>query len=188
MKLTIAIPTSNSISPQTMLSVFKAVSSLEIPVRLDIITSCYVHDARNKMVDRAVNSGSTHLLFVDSDMSFPADAVQKLIDQKKEVIGGMYNRREEGNMPTILMDDGKRLSIPDVVPKETFEVFATGTGFMLIDLESLKKVDYPYFWFGFYRDRMLGEDAWFCMQAQKAGIKVWCDPTLGIKHIGTKEY
>jgi len=188
MKLTIAIPTSSGISPQTMLSVFTAVSVLNFPVRLDIITSCYVHDARNKMVDRAVASGSTHLLFVDSDISFPKDAVQKLIAQDKDVIGGMYNRREEGNLPTILMEEGDKLVIPETVPTETFPVFATGTGFMLIKLASLSKVEYPYFWFGVHKDRMLGEDAWFCRQVQKAGLTVWCDPTLGIKHIGTKEY
>ena len=188
MKLTIAIPTSSGISPQTMLSVFTGVGVLEFPVRLDIITSCYVHDARNKMVDRAVASGSTHLLFVDSDISFPKDAVQKLIAQDKDVIGGMYNRREEGNLPTILMEEGDKLVIPNDPPGKTFPVFATGTGFMLIKLASLEKVEYPYFWFGVHKDRMLGEDAWFCRQVQKAGLTVWCDPNLGIKHIGTKEY
>ena len=32
------------------------------------------------------------------------------------------------------------------------------------------------------------EDTWFCEQAAKVGIKTYCDPTLGVKHIGDFQY
>ena len=69
---------------------------------------------------------------------------------------------------------------------ETFaaQVAALPTGFMLIRMSCLDKMTFPYFPCEFG----LGEDVAFCVNAQKAGIEVWCDPTLEIKHIGDYAY
>jgi hypothetical protein len=37
-------------------------------------------------------------------------------------------------------------------------------------------------------NRAMTEDCGFFLQAQKKGYKVWCDPTLGLKHVGDYEY
>lgn len=58
------------------------------------------------------------------------------------------------------------------------------TGFMLIKLDSLKKLERPYF----KAEDGVGEDVFFCRKARKSGLSVFCDPTIEIGHIGEKVY
>jgi hypothetical protein len=48
---------------------------------------------RNLLADRFMRSDCTHLLFVDSDMTFPADLCQALLGFAKPVIGAVYTKR-----------------------------------------------------------------------------------------------
>jgi hypothetical protein len=45
------------------------------------------------------------------------------------------------------------------------------------------KLKRPWFWFG-DADNQIGEDLFFCREAQKAGFEIWGDPNMAISHIG----
>lgn len=150
--------------------------------------SCDIVSNRTWLVRYALESGATHLLFVDSDMIFPSDTIPKLLAHKKEIVGVKYKKRE---FPV------KWLFEPLEGESETelFKVKHVGTGLLLIDLSIFKELgkpknegDRPTAWFSFGRDSegalVMGEDVWFCNVARDAGYDVWVDPTIQIGHIG----
>jgi hypothetical protein len=54
-------------------------------------------DARNHLADVAVNviDGASHILFLDSDMTFPPDTLQRLLDHKVPIVGADYVKRND---------------------------------------------------------------------------------------------
>lgn len=183
--LFIGIPCMDTIKTETFMSIFSASNSIDVPAKLHIQKGCYIHDARNKIVDAALTSGATHLLFIDSDIQFDPSAVNALLKQDKDIIGGLYYRRQPPHYPTINQVEGDKLIVPGSFPKDKpFEVFAVATGFMLIKTSVLRKLEPPYFYYGNFHGRAMGEDVYFCWKAQKKGIKIWCDPTLNLGHVG----
>lgn len=187
--LLIGVPCLDTIKTETVASLFAATNALDVPARLHIHKSCYVHDARNKIVETALQMGATHLFFLDSDMKFPPDGIQRLIDQDKDIIGGLYYRRQPPHYPTINQQEGDKLIVPNKFPKDKpFEVFAVATGFMMVKTEVFKKIKGPWFGFGNFHGKAMGEDVFFCHKAKQHGFKVWCDPTIPLGHVGEYSY
>lgn len=185
----IGVPCITSIKVPTVSSIFAAANSLEVPAKLHIYESSLVHDARNKIAQRALDEGATHLMFIDSDISFPANAIQQLLDHDLDVVGGLYFRKRPPHMPTFSQVIGKKITFPTTFPrKDLFEVFGIGTGFLMINTKVLKKIQPPWFFFGNYHGQAIGEDIYFCRKAKAKKFGVWCDPTIPIQHIGEYDY
>ena len=156
-----------------------------------------IHRARNSAVVSAVEKGMDYLLFIDDDMTFPPDAVDKLLVQQKDIIGALCFSRLSKNKPVISKIKNNRMVgySYDEVPtwSESFQVPLTGTGFLLINLSVFKKMEPPFFYwgrpkdFGLERDPFpndeIGEDVTFCLNAGLSGFEVWVDPTIEIGHI-----
>jgi len=139
-------------------------------------------------VDEAIRSGSSHVFFLDSDMVVKGDVIQRLARHNKAVVGAMYNERRLPLTSTVKVKKDGVLSNSTTteLPKQLFQCYAVGTGCMLIDIKVFEKIEKPWFFFSSFPDGSLdyGEDVWFCDQVQKAGLSVWCDPTIEIKHVG----
>jgi hypothetical protein len=93
--------------------------------------------------------------------------------------------------PTVkFIEDGK--VVKKEIPKELFKCSAIATACMLIDMRVFDMIDKPYFWFENLSrpglDDFMGEDVWFCRQAERKGIGIWCDPTIKTGHIGDYIY
>jgi len=163
-----------------------------------------IHRARNKAVVDAVQLGCTHLMFIDDDMTFPADAVDCLVDRHLPVVGGLCFARKEKqvNRPVIKKIDGDLMSdvsLEDIPTfDEPFKVDGTGTGFLLIDMNVFKTLEPPFFYYGDPKDfglkempfpeHDLSEDVTFMLNLRKAGIDVFIDPTFEVGHVGEKTY
>jgi hypothetical protein len=98
------------------------------------------------------------------------------------------------------------------IEKGAIECYEAGTGFMLIKRQAIEKmmkkykklkyrddtaalsekeIDYGYALFNSYVDddgRFLSEDYGFCRYWQKAGGKVWVDPSIDLTHFGRIRY
>jgi GT2 family glycosyltransferase len=144
--------------------------------------SCDIVQNRTAIVKHALEKGATHLLFVDSDMQFPADALEKLLAHDKDIIGVEYNKRQFPLVPVFEQPDRK---------DTLYESKAIGTGLMLIKLSIFEKMKDDV-WFNFGRDNegktTLGEDVWFCYTARDKGFTVWVDPTIKVFHLGEFGY
>jgi len=159
--------------------------------------------ARNKIVQKFMESEYQYLMFIDSDIQFKMEDINILRNHNKPLIGGVYLKKDIPYKPVansfLHLQDGLN------VMKEI------GTGFMMIhrsvfdDIRAMEpelcyKADddeddgdyYDYFRVGVVteddRTRYLSEDYYFCYLARKAGHTVYYDTTVFTRHIGKAVY
>lgn len=137
----------------------------------------------------------THHLWIDSDMVFPPDALNRLIHHALPVVGVNYVTKTIPPTPVAYCDDLEYTG-PLWTEKESTglrEVAHTGMGLMLVDVRVYELLDWPMFKFEpippqNFRD--IGEDVYFCNRLAEKSMKVYVDHDLSqeIKHIGDLEY
>jgi hypothetical protein len=154
-----------------------------------------IFDQRNKLAEVAVEDGCDYILWIDADMRFPKDTIERLIAHDKPIVGVNATTRTLPVKPT-----AKNLEIDfeaktnswyavDSKNKTGLEkVTAIGCGVMLVKKEVFMATKKPWFWF--YQvpgDKVLGEDVHFCIAAFDAGYDTWVDHGLSneIGHVGT---
>lgn len=148
-----------------------------------IYKGCDIVSARTWLVKQAIKLDATHLFFVDTDMQFPPDTIQRLLAHDKPIVSVDYNRRKFPLESVLTQKDESEKNDTDL-----YRVKVAGTGCMLIDLTVFTSGVLKLPWFNFGRggagELTLGEDAWFCYTAQDAGHEIWVDPTIKVLHIG----
>lgn len=156
--------------------------------------SCDIVSNRTWLVNKAIEAGGTHILFVDCDMLFPSGVIEKMLGHEKEIVGVEYVAR---TFP--IKEVFEPLTPEDRKKDELYKAKFTGMGLMLIDLSIFKD---PKFgvdeegkrtpWFSFGRDSQgnlaMGEDAWFSFMARDSGYDTWIDPTIQMFHLGEYGY
>lgn len=174
--LAIGIPSGDLVQMDMVLCLLQTIRTLEIPYAVINSKSCYVARNRNEIVRQAQEYKVSHLMFIDTDMAFENEGINKLLVQDKDIIGGMYNKRR---LPlTNIVQDFKNQT-------KTFESSWIPTGFMLIKMSVFDKIEGPWFE---SNSKEWSEDKYFCELAIKNGFKVHCDPTIKLKHIGNYPY
>jgi hypothetical protein len=186
----------------------RAMLSVGLPFACATLTNeSLVPRARNTLVARFLASPASHLLFVDADIGFGADAVLRLLGHGREVIGGLYRSKrldaEEWVAEFAAGPDGAVRSEPAT---GAVEVASIGTGFLMIRRDALTRmaealpetrhmtqegVVHALFDTGIEPGaegapgRYLSEDYLFCARWRALGGTVWCDPAIGLEHRGS---
>ena len=162
-----------------------------------VLAQTVIHDARNKAVELAKKIRAEHLLFIDNDMAFPADAIDELYNSMKEkqkedrvdILTGLFFKREMPYQPTSLSrlvitdkEDEVKFTPLEEWPEGHVKIDGTGMAFTLIDMRifDLEKLKQPYFSFA----EGVGEDLYFCYFVTTAGAKLYCDTRIKIGHTG----
>jgi hypothetical protein len=192
-RLVVGMTVYDSVMAETMISMFVALRQLTCPVQLNVCKGTIISNMRNEIIQTSIETGATHVMFVDSDIIFPPDAIATLLTRGKDIIGGMYNNKTLPLTTTIkvLGPDGNILEGTNnfQIPAEPFKCFAVPAGFMLIRLEAIKDMKNPFDFGRTAQGDFIGEDINFCERAQKElGLEVWCDPTFRLGHIGPYVY
>lgn len=115
-----------------MLELQRACDARGIPLaRVTVRNESLVQRARNRcMAEFLAAPGFSHLLFVDADIGFEADAVLRLLAHDKPLVGGLYRRKQMDSAAYVW----NRLP-PGQEKREASGLVscaAIGTGFMLI--------------------------------------------------------
>jgi hypothetical protein len=144
------------------------------------------------MVDSFLDdTDADYMLWIDDDNIPPEDGLIQLLEREKDIIGGLYFKRKAPFEPIIMMKRRQGIGSErraDIYRKNTgtpFKVHSTGFGFILIKREVLQKMREMRI-AHFSMKIGLGEDIWFCIQAQGAGYDVWIDPLVEVGHLGDK--
>lgn len=137
---------------------------------------------RDELVLRAIDQEATHILFIDSDMSFCSEMLIELLRHDVDVVAVNAATKQLPITPTV------RLKAEDVlVPvyqrdshhfkNPLQKVHRVGTGIMLIKTDVFKKMKRPYFFFGFDEEAQqhVGEDWGFCSKLDELGIPIYVD-------------
>ncbi len=161
-------------------------------------TSSLIYDARNQLAKRAVEGGYDRILWIDSDMSFDSDLMEKLsadLDAGMEFVTGLYFTRREKSKPVIFSkcgiyrsEDGSEIRPVfewfENYPKDSvFEIEACGFGAVMMQTSLAKRV-IEEFGQPFAPVYGFGEDMSFCMRLQELGVKMFCDSRIKLGHVG----
>ena len=188
-KITIGIPTGGTVKTKTVLSLLGMIKKMPYRWNTVMRNACLIHTNREVITQKAIELGSTHLLFVDDDMTFEPDAFNRLFDRKKEIIGVATHLRQFPLTSTLKDLDENGNKIWEEYPDGLIKCAGVGTGFLLIDLSVFKKIPQPWYFFesNDKGELVCGEDMWFCRKAIKAGYDIWADSTIKVGHLGEYE-
>ena len=181
-ELAIGIPTLGTIDYR----VASSLMTLGIPENTKVIwlPRVMIDFARNRIAKKAIEDNECeYILMLDDDMTFPPDTYFRLKEHGKDITGVLaYKRR--GNYSPCVYAKRDNDYFP-IIPNKFCEVDAIGSSVLLIKTEVFKKIKYPWFETYFDKDgKHWSVDMDFSKKAQKVGLKIYCDPTIEIGHIG----
>lgn len=190
-KILIAIPTARNIEAET----FKSIYDLIIPEGYEVTFQYFygynVDQVRNLIADWTIK-GFDYLFAVDSDMSFPASTLMKLLSHDVDVVSGMYIQRKPGQhiLEVYEMNDVggvKNIDYDKLQGRGLVEIAGCGFGCVLIKAEVMRGIGYPQFQYHSAIDHAntISEDVDFCRKAQGKGFKIWVDVSVVCNHIGS---
>ena len=152
---------------------------------------------RQTLLERALKEDFTHLLFLDSDQTFPPDLVHRLLAHDKQVVACNIATKKLPPDPT-----ARQQSLTDRAGQLVYshnqagleKVWRVGTGIMLLRLNLFKRPGMQPPWFDQRWNEGLnsyvGEDWGFCEKLQKAGVSIYVDHDVSkeVKHVGPLDY
>ena len=155
-----------------------------------------IYDARNQLSAMAVAGGYDRMLWLDSDMTFPSDLMEKLyadLDDGRDVVGGLCFTRRPPIKPAAYArlyntpNEGGGFT-PHADPivgwgDEPFEVEAVGFAVVALNVSVCEQVQKKY-GLPFTPALGYGEDLSFCARARDIGAKIYVDPRIKIGHVG----
>ena len=192
MKTFIAIPCMESIPTVTVKSLLSL--SMNEQTEVSFTMNSLIYDARNLLAKKACESFFDRILWIDSDMVFSGDLLQRLsarIDEGYDFVTGLYFTRRMPLEPVVYKDvgvyieDGKQIPVsrPYVdYPKDSiFEVKGCGFGGCMMTTKMVLDIAQK---FGLPFSPVLGfsEDLSFCQRATQAGYKIFCDSSIKLGH------
>jgi hypothetical protein len=156
-----------------------------------LVQNVEVGEARNQIVEWALQHNATYVLFIDDDVILPPFGAQRLgyaldvrsmelyPDDKVAVCCGIYMSKEELSTPVIYKENGHG-AFWNWKVGEIFEVESAGTGCMLIRTDVFKHLEKPYFKTveqyidvnGQLGCQKMTDDIYFCMKVRAAGFKI----------------
>jgi len=148
---------------------------------------------RQDLVKEALLGEADYILFLDADMRFPMNTLERLIDRDKDIVAANYPTRRLPPKPTAFKE--LHPTIPIRTTEESTgleEAVACGAGVMLIKTSILWTLELPLFYIDWddYHRNFTGEDVYFCRKARDAGYTVWVDHDLSkeVMHVGMFEF
>lgn len=195
MKTLIAIPCMDMVHTEFMKSLLGMRPAGE--ARYGLTSSSLVYDARNTLARQAIDEGYDRILWLDSDMDFQPDLMQRLsadLDEGRDFVCGLYFKRKAPILPVCYKnvgffndDAGKSTPVAvcyeDYPRDQVFEVNGCGFGAVMHTVDILKKA-VETFGLPFSPVLGFGEDLSFCMRLTKLGVKMYCDSSIKVGHIG----
>lgn len=200
MKILIAIPTFESIYPDTYQSVWNLDRGGH-EIQFEFIRGYDVATARNKIVQRALGLETDYVLMVDNDVILPKGVLLDMLSDPVDVCLGYYAHRNADNRYTGRVSVCKLgwYNYPlesEYTAEEMFrlrsegrhkiEIHGGGMGCALIRTAVFERLRYPWYdWVNYADDNrgMLSEDLYFCEQCKAVKIPVYTDARAGCGHI-----
>ena len=188
----IAVPSSDLIHTDFSMALLNlSLHSLMNGVQIGVVNPRFslVQIGRCDSVEHALKMGVNWLFFIDSDMTFPADTLIKLLAHDKDVVCCDASTRRLPLHNVVTKLNGESINYKEDNP-HLIELKGGSTACMLIKTSILKNMTKPHFHVEWDGDKYLGEDYYFTKKITDCGSKVYCDTKLSrsIGHIGIKTY
>jgi GT2 family glycosyltransferase len=145
--------------------------------------------ARNVIIRQAIEIDCTHIFFMDDDMVFPPETLNKLIVHDKDIVSALYLLRSFPHRPAFFdkaYEDGKCKFTP-LTPdtKGLVKGVNAGLGACLIKVDVFKHMEQPWVRLGEIEKDGWCDDIGFFNRCRKAGYDVYCDLDAPVGHMTT---
>lgn len=152
-----------------------------------------VYNARNNLARQAVKSEADWVLWLDSDMVFGPDLLQRMLkvctENDIDFLTALCFRRKPPYTPTLFdrlekIDKGASYTALMSVPEGRFQVGGCGFAGVLMSMDVLLSVMAKFNGRMFEPIDGFGEDVAFCWRARQCGYDIWCDSDIELGHVG----
>lgn len=153
-----------------------------------------VAQARNNLVQQAIDGGFDKLLMVDGDMIVPEDAIIHLLEPDVPIVTGVARYKNDSMRCPLFRKttdrEGQASWKWDEIPAGRFEIDSGGVACAMISVEMLRRqIRRPWFiWEERANGTYVGEDIHFYEEVKRAGITPYADGRVRCGHIGRKIY
>jgi len=183
--ITIGTPHRREFAVEYIVSLAATLQSGKFDIEFLPMAGTLLYHARNVIAETCETD---YLLFIDTDVCWTPQDIERLVELDKDIAGGFY-----------LSKDIARPAPP--FPAEPSQTNFLPGGFMLIKrhvIEAFKEAKVrPFDWLPVaavypnapeqgYTSTYFPEDASFCIQAGRLfGFELWCHPGVQLGHVGT---
>lgn len=206
MKILIAVPTFETIYPDTYKSIFE-IDKGGNEILFESVRGYDVATARNRIAQMAIDLNTDYVLMVDNDVVLPKDALTCLLEDAKDVCLGYYAHRnadnryggktcicklkdENGNLyyhyPLESEYTAKEMQDMKANGDTKIPVHGGGMGCALIKTSVFQRTSYPWYDWVNYGDAnrgMLSEDLYFCELCRNSHIPIYTDVRVACGHL-----
>jgi hypothetical protein len=168
-----------------------------------LMSNAVISFARALCVHKFMEVGADYLLFIDSDIAWPAEGAMALIDSPHEFVAGVY--------PSKTVDRSKVFqtrNVRETATKNYIETDGVPGGFVRLKRSVIEKMQAAYpeqkvtyrkgspeakdiyllFEHMIVDNEPLGEDYAFCERWRRIGGKIFIDPGINFGHYGRAEW
>lgn len=190
MKILIAVPTYETVSPETFKSIYD-LDKGDNECYFECVKGYDCARARTNIIGRAFQLEVDYVLMVDSDVILDRDTLLKLLKSPYDVTFGCTPRKNthEGEVELFKPMEGdfkERYHYGEELDSqdEYFEVKGGGMGCVLIRLDICKRLPFPWFKFICHDNgSVLSEDLYFCHVVPQVGGTVGCCKSVRNGHL-----
>lgn len=191
MKVFIAVPSLDSVPAffaQSLAMLKRADNTL-----IGWETGSLVYNARNSLARQAIKAEADWVLWLDSDMVFNPDLLQRMLkvctENDIDFLTALCFRRKPPYTPCLfdrLQKIGRGASYTALlsVPEGRFQVGGCGFAGVLLSTDVLISVSAKFDGRMFDPMDGFGEDVAFCWRARQCGYDIWCDSDIEMGHVG----
>ena len=187
MKTLVAVPTVDYVSAEFTKDIGRLEKRLAregADFDVQIMGGTLVYVARERLAGRAIRDEFTHVLWIDSDMTFEPGILEDLLFCGKDMVCGAFVGRRPPFKPCVYssIEDPAHMVSVEHFGTEPFRVDGCGFGLVLTSTNLLEAV-HSNFGTCFHPTDKYGEDLAFCDRVKQLGREIWCEPTVRPGHI-----
>ena len=146
-----------------------------------------IADQRYRLTSLAVQEKCTEILWLDSDMVFPASIYMSLSSHNKDAVACTYSTRTKPYRNVAFVSND--LTATASHTSGLHKVYAVGMGIMLTKTEVFNNIPRPWFntYWDYQTESFSGEDIYFCNQLHNYNYSLYVDFELSANcgHIGS---
>jgi GT2 family glycosyltransferase len=153
-----------------------------------------VYNARNNLARQAIKEEADWVLWLDSDMVFGPDLLQRMMkvctENDIEFLTALCFRRKPPYTPCLFdrlekVEKGASYTALLSVPEGRFKVGGCGFAGVLMSTQVILDVGAKFNGRMFDPLDGFGEDVSFCWRARQCGYEIWCDSDIEMGHVGS---
>jgi hypothetical protein len=192
MKLAICVPVRDTVHSKFAYCLTELISYL-VKTNVDYVlffqNGSVLPEQRQALVNSALNSNCSQILWLDSDMVFPKNLYHRLNEHNVNVVACTYSTRTKPYRSVAFLNNDFHDRLTATMG--THSVSSVGLGLMLTQIDVYRVIQQPWFMFDYNSTyhSYLGEDIYFCQQLTTHGYKILVDVDTSKKcyHLSTSE-